>query len=150
MLTTERLTAICARPVTIHDRLIKIMHSQFRGACLIGELVTTSHMERGRLLLHCRKCPYLAYDRSTKIVKLLRRRKNIHEFGKLYDNPSEATSVHDFVFSLLYHAGNDLTFEDTIDDVQHYCKVNRKQIGMYATNKNIFGTVKKEVKVWLD
>lgn len=139
MLTKDKLDRILRFPSTIEDKLIKIVH-EHKGCLKLKELSELSSMSTSLVCLHVKKSFYLEKDKELIVLK----RKG-KESKSLYKEPLNASSIHDFVFSLLYKDYS-INFKRSIDKVSYFCGLKGFSITGYLQNPNIFSTIKKEVK----
>lgn len=152
MLTTEKINRICDNPLTSEKKVICILWRQFQGVGKVDAILPQIAMERKTLLsVHVSRSPYLEYIADGDFIKLHRRGKDIYKYGKLYDNPYQATSVKNLVFSLLYK-DIDQTFDDLVPKVKEWQRMTGRPIGDFcndAKKSEHYGFYRKLVVKWL-
>ena len=147
MLNKEKLNQICTLPRTAEHKIIKVLYEHFHGAVKAEKLFPAlPTLSRSQILLHVRKSVYLTRDKDTSIIKLVRR-PDPHEgstYGRLYDIPSNAGCLQDFVFSVFWAQPK---IKDIILNklVIEFCSGKGISCAGFIANKNIGQTIKKGV-----
>lgn len=131
---------------TVDQKLCIVMYRQFSGYCSLDDLLAVYPMDRNTLLMHLRKSVYLEHEEGN--VRFHLKGKDIYKgnaYGKLYDDPDNANSVTDFVFSHLWQ-NPDLSWFDVRSLVRDYGLRKNKPVQNYT--QNMFQTTRKGLKHW--
>lgn len=155
MLTKPKLDSLCAKPDTKEKQIICTLYRNFVGAVDIDELLVQPccrGMSKSTLKgVHIKRSPYLEYDRTTDIVSLRRKGKEIsRSWGVNLDNPWDTLSIGGFCMSLFLTEGLDYPFEEMANCVDRWCEIHRKPKGAFRTNKTAhYGFYKNQARRYL-
>lgn len=145
MLDKETLNKFVNTPVSQEQRIISFVHRQ-GGSCKTDIICKELGMVKDTLFLHVRRCNWLEHKRAHDLIIVNRRGKLKRE---IYDNPFEANSIYDFVFSSLVK-NYKLDYRTICPDVLQFCNMIGLSIGKFLENRNLFDTVKKHCKKYLE
>jgi len=145
MLDKETLNKFVNTPVSQEQRIISFVHRQ-GGSCKVDIVSEKLGMIKDTLFLHVRRCNWLEHKRAHDLIIINRRGKLKRE---IYDNPFEANSIYDFVFSSLVK-NYKLDYRTICPDVLQFCNMNGLSIGKFLENRNLFDTTKKHCKKYLE
>jgi len=137
------------------QRIIYHLYKEHRSAAHIDNLAKSMGYDKARIKVHVKKSVYLVLEND--IVRLYPRGRDPHTgcmSGRLYDNPNNAPTVQDFIFSLyyLYWDTYSKDKESVLKEALQHAKNNK--LDTYSLKKKHYSgdnidTIKKFAKKFL-
>ena len=124
------------------EQIILFVASQ-SGACKIKLL--EKRFTRDQILLHCRKSPFLTYDRKREVIKVLLKPK-LHK--NILSAWQEGLTIEAMVMSLLWENFN-LSKESIIKKIAPRCNKLGLDLWEFTNSNKNFNWYKKTVKKYL-
>jgi len=146
MLTKEKVQSICQAPLTMEDKLIKIVIGE-KGIVSKKTIIEKYSIMAASINLTVKDSYYLEATRGKNpLIKINYKGK---EYKGLYAIPERADNLENMVFSMLY-LNFGLSFQDSLKRVIDFCKAKNLNYIAYLQNRNCFDTIKKQVGKYLD
>lgn len=127
---------------TTEEQIILFVAGQ-SGSCKIELL--EKRFTRNQILLHCRKSPFLTYDRKREVIKVLLKPK-LHK--NILSNWEEGQTIEAMVISLLWR-DFDLSKESIIKKITPRCHKLGLDLWEFTNSNKNFNWYKKTVKKYL-
>jgi hypothetical protein len=121
------------------DRLIIYLDDN-RGVCSVEQAAQALGVTRQKIKIYCRDTYYVEATKD----KLYLRVKGVDP-GYEYLDPFKALTIHDFIFSLLCK-DYEKSWKNIVSDLRMWSAMTGIDILGTLKNKNIYQTIKKEVK----
>jgi hypothetical protein len=148
MLTKEKLDNLEYKYVkTTEEKILSILWTKYKGSVELQTLLKHFPGMEAKTMcnVHIRKSPFLSYDKKTELVRIHRKGK---ENPLLFEEPSRASSIGAYCYSLLWK-DTDLSFEEVCAKMKVFCREKRLPIGGFCQDKTKhYGYYRKLVNKW--